>query len=111
MPLVTFVISVGHILTFLNLFTYADYGAGGPLVTIFYAIQAVLFNGKMYNTLPDAIRYVNPDWSYVEEGQPLFPFFFYRFGIVSRETANADQEIDSSNTQPIDDDEIVILTL
>ena len=98
--------------TFFGLFTYADYGTGGILYFILYTIQAVLFNGKMYNALPDAIRFVNPNWNYVAEGQPLFPNFFYWFGFVSRETASADQESNSTDAQPIDDDnEIVILTL
>ena len=98
--------------TFFIGFNATDYGVGGPLFSIIYAIQAVLFNEKMYNALPDAIRYVNPNWNYVEEGQPLYPNIFYWFGIVSRQSTSADQESDSTDAQPIDDDnEIVILTL
>ena len=51
------------------------------IITIIYVLQAVLYNRYTYKTLPDAIRYVKPEWDFVGEGQPLYPTPFYLLGI------------------------------
>ena len=43
-----------------------------------------MINYLTYTTLPDAIRFVDPEWNYVEKGQRLWPAIFYILGFAER---------------------------
>ena len=102
-PLVMFGISSISTLFGFTVANAVDYGDHWHLIAIFYAIQAFLFNGSLYDALPGAIRYVRPQWDYVGEDMPLFPNVFYWFGFVSRNPV--DEEDDEGTNAPVDKDE------
>ena len=74
------------------------------VVKLYWAIQTaqtLLFNNLTYKTLPDAIRYIKPEWNFVEPGQPLLPAFFYiprlfEKGVVEDAEADAEAEAEAN---------------
>ena len=63
------------------------------------AIQALILTETTYKTLPGAIRYVDPTWDEVAEGEPLRPAPYYWLGLATRdenkqEELNQEEQVD-----------------
>ena len=50
------------------------------VVLAIYAAISYYYLKRTMEKSPDAIRFVDPKWNYVDEGMMLYPFFFYWFG-------------------------------
>ena len=96
-PLVTWLVS--FVTTLFGLLVHQD-GASEPWGTIvfFYALQAIWFNRVTYRLLPDAIRFVNPEWDRVPVGEPLWPGIFYAIGFVDYPERAEDQEVQNDSS-------------
>ena len=52
-----------------------------------------MINSATYRVLPGAIRYVQPEWNEVKEGDSLYPGILYWLGIVKRDQKDEDDDV------------------
>ena len=102
----TFLITFGSTLVAI---IYATTSAGQNLhaqyVVPFIAIQSYFLGEITYNCLPGAIRYVDPTWDGVAEGEALYPAFYYWIGLATR-SENTQEE-----PEQIDQEELMVFTI
>ena len=59
----------------------------------------------MYETLPDAIRFVNPAWDFLGSGKRLWPFFFYWFGLAEPGADEGEEHVQEESVTEVEDSE------
>ena len=46
-------------------------------------VESIFLQWQVYETLPQAIRYVDPNYSFGDENEPLYPTILYALGIIT----------------------------